>query len=144
MKRKPSSYYAKEEIGGSVERGAGGGGSWGPSSSLRGSEWSKGPKPTEMPKSKMELRGEQRKAQPSTSKPRENWEEWKARNKIKGFEKGGFVSGFSEGLGRGLDASKGKDKKRKSKQTEEIFPESPGTGLYRKGGMVSGDYAKKC
>ena len=146
MTRRKSTFdYGKGDVQGVDTRGAGGGG--GPSSSLMGSQWSKGIRPTEMPKSKWELRESQRKAQAGVAgampKPKLSWDEFKKKNKLKGsYAKGGFVSDFVGGFQRGQEMMDGEGKKRK--KDEELFPESPGTGLYRKGGMVAGrSYAKK-
>jgi len=91
MKRKMTQFDS-----GKMEAGGAGSGTL-PSSSLRGSQWGKGMRPTEEPMSKMELRAKQRQAQPSEAKPRESWDEWQARNKASrkkddvAFAKGGMV-----------------------------------------------------
>lgn len=94
VKRKSTFDYGKGDVQGVDTRGAGGGGS----SSLQGSNWGRGePRPTEMPKSKMELRMEQRKARAAQELPnqtRPSYEDWmaKQRKPKKSFRKGGMVT----------------------------------------------------
>ena len=89
MRRKAREFDQIESPG-----GPGGGSGGGPSSSLMGSGWAKGPRPTEQPMSKMELRAAQRQArQPDIDRAKEAArEERKQRFNIR-YKKGGMVKG---------------------------------------------------
>ena len=109
----------------------------GPSSSLQGSNWGRGPRPTEQPKSMMELRAAARTQakQPEVDRAREAArEERKKRFGVERFAEGGAVKKSRPALPSG-------------ETNRPALPsgETSRPKLYRKGGMVKGqcrDYGK--